>query len=73
MVRLASGLILGGQSGGCRSDEDSRQSGWSWDHLCVLGCCGKDVKGGLLQPLDVVSSSTRRPWQPTLNASFNAW
>lgn len=73
MAHLASGLFLGGQSGGWGGAEESRQSGWSCDHPCVFGGCGKDVKGGLLQPLNVVSSGTRPPWQPTLNASFNTW
>lgn len=73
MVPLASGLILGGQSGSCRCDEERRQSSWSCDCPCVFGGCGKDVKGGLQQPPGGVSHGSRRPQEPTLNASFNTW
>lgn len=71
LVHLASGLIFGSQPGSCRNGEEHRWGGSSCDCPCVFGGCGKEVKGGLQQPLGVVSSGSRRPQQPTLNASFN--
>lgn len=73
MAHLPSGPIFGGQSGRCGNGEEHRWSGWSCNCPCVFGGCGKEVKGGLQQPLGVVSSGSSRSWQPTLNASFNPW